>query len=256
MQSSFPFDGSQSILIEINQRLADAFGRPTRSPLLDPISQLVWGILSGRTYTSVTQESLTVLQDMFGTWEAVRDAPVAEIERAIAKVTFADIKAPRLKAALEQITGLFGRLTLTPLLNKSDAEALYWLEQLPGVGRKASAATLNFSTMRRSTLVIDTHHLRILKRLRLVRQNADLSEAYDRIMPDLPETWSAEELDAHHQMMKLLGQTICRHGLPGCASCPLRTLCPTAKATTRKASQATQTQNEGPRPPGPRPTGR
>ncbi|MFQ6551232.1 endonuclease III domain-containing protein [Aestuariibius insulae] len=243
MQSSFFFHNSDRILADIDERLAEKFGRPHRAPLLDPISQLVWGILSGRTYTHVTQESLQVLRTRFGTWEAVRDAPVREIEHAISSVTFADVKAPRLKSALEQITGLFGRLTLTPLLDKTDSEALYWLEQLPGVGRKASAATLNFSMMRRRTLVIDTHHLRILKRLRLVRQNADLAEAYDRIMPALPKAWSAEDLDAHHQMMKLLGQTTCRHGLPQCRSCPLKDLCPTGTASGQGKDRPAVTQS-------------
>ena len=102
-------------------------------------------------------------------------------------------------------------------------------ERLPGAGRKVSAATLNFSTLRMRALVVDTHHLRVVRNLGLTRPHATYEEAYRRLMPRLPAQWGAAELDDHHQLMKALGQTICRPESPRCGACPLQDLCPTGR---------------------------
>lgn len=166
----------------------------------------------------------------FGCWEAVRDAPVAKIFETIVMVTFAEVKAPRIKAALNIVTSVRGRLTLDGLDRLTVGEALVWLERLPGVGRKVAASTLNLSTLRKVALVIDTHHLRILKRLEFVGRRSDVRRAYDQVMPLLPLDWSADDFADHHQFMKILGQKICRHGTAICTQCPLNDLCPTASA--------------------------
>ena len=41
----------------------------------------------------------------------------------------------------------------------------------------------------------------------------------------VPETWSAEMLDEHHQLIKQLGQTICTFSEPKCKQCPLLKVC-------------------------------
>lgn len=215
-------------LAEIHARLRRRFGPQGPFLLLDPVSQLVMGLIGGRTTGEASKAAFKKLRRRFGCWEAVRDAPVAEVHAAIAEVTFAELKAPRLKAALEAVTSTRGRLALDNLESLGVEDALAWLERLPGVGRKTAAATLNFSSLRRAALVIDTHHLRILRRLGLVDRHADYREAYDRIMPLLPPSWTAADLDQHHQLMKALGQTFCPHGMPLCPRCPLQDLCPTA----------------------------
>ena len=100
-----------------------------------------------------------------GNWEPVRDASVAEIERAIAIVTFPELKAPRLKLALEQITARVGSLTLDFLAKYRTEKIRSWLEQFEGVGNQVSAAVVNFSTLRRRALCIDANHLRVAQRL-------------------------------------------------------------------------------------------
>lgn len=215
-------------LAEIHTRLLRRFGPQGPFLLLDPVSQLVMGLIGGKTTGEVSKAAFKKLRRSFGCWEAVRDAPVAEIQAAIAEVTFAELKAPRLKAALKAVTVTEGRLALDSLAGLGVEDALAWLERLQGVGRKTAAATLNFSTLRRAALVIDTHHLRILRRLGLVDRHADYREAYDRIMPLLPPGWAAADLDQHHQLMKALGQNLCPHGTPFCLRCPLQDLCPTA----------------------------
>lgn len=215
-------------LAVIDERLRRHFGLSTRSLRRDPVSQLILALIGGRTRSAVSKRAFETLQSRFGAWAALRDAPVDQIQAAIRPVTFAEIKAPRLKAALIAITEAQGGLTLDSLADLPVEGALAWLERLPGVGRKAAAATLNVSTLRMRALVIDIHHLRVLRRLALVGIRSNLTQAYDRLMPLLPPDWSAAALDEHHQRMKRLGQTVCRQDGPLCHCCPLRDLCPSA----------------------------
>lgn len=224
-----------SLLKGIDARLRDYFGQPGPWRRLDPVSQLILAMVGCRTRGTVSRTAVEALICRFGRWECVRDASADEICKAIQAVTYAETKARHVAQALRMITSLRGSLTLAFLGDWSAADALIWLERLPGVGRKVAAATLNFSTLQMRALVIDTHHLRVLRRVGLLDQRADYRAAYDRIMPLLPAGWTASDLDDHHQLMKTLGQTVCRHDRPRCDQCPLNDLCRTGrKVVARK----------------------
>ena len=226
MQLSMAFYNQNESLLRLHRRLIAHFGPPEPCRPLDPVSQLVMGVIGGRTLGSESLRAFRALLSRFDCWEEVCVAEPASLARSIAAVTDAEVKAHRLRAALRLIVARRGRLELDFLADLSVEAALSWLEGLPGVGRKVSAATLNFSTLRKKALVIDRHHLRILRRLGLVRPRANAEEAYRRIMPDLPAAWTAADFDDHHQLMKTLGQSHCRHAFPHCDGCPLRDLCP------------------------------
>lgn len=218
-------DDRTDCLNVIHGRLLRHFGRPGPFLRLDPVSQLVMGLIGGRTRGQVSAAAFLRLRGRFTDWESLRDAPVTEIRDIISDVTFSEVKALRLKAALRAATLYRGTLTLDFLEAFSVHSALAWLERLPGVGRKTAATVLNFSTLRKPALVIDTHHLRILRRLGLVGQRDNIARAYDQLAPLLPKDWSAGDIDDHHQLMKLLGQRLCRPTEPACCICPLCDIC-------------------------------
>lgn len=226
MQLLLPMDGDPLTLEAVHTRLLARFGRPGPWQALDPVSQFVMGMIGGRTRESESRAAFEALRRQFADWEAVRDAPGPAIHATIAPVNFAEIKAPRLQEALHAITSLRRRIDLDFLGDLAVDTALAWLERIPGVGRKVSAATLNFSTLRMRALVVDTHHLRVVRRLGLTRPHAQYEEAYRRLMPRLPPGWGADELDDHHQLFKRLGQTICRADGSRCRMCPLWDICP------------------------------
>lgn len=230
MQLLFAFDDGAATFADIHSRLLAHFGRQGPWHHLDPVSQLVLGILGGRTRGCVSLSVLEALIQRFESWEAVRDASYPEVRALIARVTFPENKARYLLDALRQLTVARGWLELEFLANWPVNFALTWLERLPGVGRKVSAATLNFSSLQMRALVIDTHHLRVMKRLGLLRQQAGFEEAYRQMMPRLPGYWTSADVDEHHQLVKLLGQTTCHHDVPACADCPISGFCMT---TTR-----------------------
>lgn len=212
-------------LRDLHRHLLRRFGAPTPCHLPDPVSQLVLTLVGGRTPEAVSKAAFEALANRFGSWEHLRDASPDQVLALMAPVTYAVEKVLRLQAALRMITALCGRLEIDFLAGWPVESALAWLERLPGVGRKGSAATLNFSTLRMRALVIDTHHLRVLRRLGLIRPQADTKEAYRRMMPLLPADWTADDLDVHHCLIKRLGREICRYQRADCEVCPLRTSC-------------------------------
>jgi endonuclease-3 len=209
----------------IHRLLLGHFGEPKAREPWDPLSQLIYSLLSSRTKTELTYAVVRHLRARFGTWENLRDAPIREIEDAIRDITFPEQKALHLKASLEQITERYGSLTLDFLTRYRTDKVRAWLEQLPGVGRQVSAAVVNFSTLRRKAISVDAHHLRVTQRLGLTPR-ADAATTEERLMRLVPETWTAEMLDEDHQLIKQLGQTICTFAEPKCRECPLLKLCP------------------------------
>lgn len=222
-------------LPHIHRLLLKRYGQPPARDQWDPLTQMIYSLLSSRTKTPASHQVMRDLERTFkaspGNWEPVRDAPVAAIERAIALVTFPENKAVHLKATLEGITARVGSLNLDFLAKYRTEKIRAWLEQFPGVGPQTSAAVVNFSTLRRRALSVDSHHLRVTQRLCLVRR-ADTATTEERLMRLVPETWDAAMLDEHHSLIKLHGQTLCTFADPKCEECPLLSLCPTGKRQT------------------------
>lgn len=217
-------------LEDVHERLLSFYGPQERAEVWDPLTQMIYSLLSSRTKTEVSHEVLRNLRRVFGTWERLRDAPVAEIEEAVRAVTFPETKAVWLKADLERITALRGSLDLHFLAGHSTEKIRLWLEKFEGVGVKTSAAVVNFSTLRRRAMCVDSHHLRVAWRLGFTTKSADARACERRLMEMAPASWPAETLDEHHSLIKLHGQKTCTNpktAAPACWRCPLLEVCPT-----------------------------
>jgi endonuclease-3 len=222
-------------LEEIHRRLSMHYGRPAERDAWDPLKQFIYSLLSSRTKTETTYEVVRHLEERFGSWEQLRDAPVAEIEDAIRSITFPERKAVQLKQALQQITQRSGSLSLDFLKSYRTEKIRAWLERFDGVGSKTSAAVVNFSTLRRRAMCVDSHHLRVSERLGLVAKGADARVTETRIMEMAPVEWSPVMLDEHHTLIKVHGQQTCTFSDPKCAACPLLDLCPTGVDVQRQS---------------------
>ena len=224
-------------LPHIHRLLLRHYGLPPARTPWDPLTQFIYSLLSSRTKTPASQTVMRELERRFsagpGHWENVRDATVTEIEHTIGVVTFPEVKAPRLKLALQQITERYGSLTLDFLAKYKTAKIRDWLEQFEGVGPQVSAAVVNFSTLRRRALCIDANHLRVTQRLCIVPR-ADAATTEERLMRLVPETWDAAMLDQHHSLVKIHAQTLCTFDVPQCEPCPLLKLCPTGQRNVAK----------------------
>lgn len=203
---------------------------PPRYILLKPVSQLVMSLLGGQTYGHVSRAAHLNLIQTFQSWAEVRDAPYEHVYDLIREVTWSDVKACRIKAILSEISGPDDRPSLDSLYALSVEQAHHWLESIDGIGPKIAAAVLNTSQLRKRSLVIDTHHLRVMQRFGLIPHGSNFVQAYRRLMPLVPKSWSAQQIDEHHMRIKRLGQTLCRPRHVHCDLCPLSAACPTGQA--------------------------
>lgn len=220
---------AMSPIAEINDRLLPSYGPLPTWRHLDPVSQLILAVLGEKTRNEVSMRVFEDLALRFHPWQRLLAVRPAEIRPLIEPVTFAEKKAVWIPKALRAIHAYRGVLELDFLRTWPVESARAWLERLPGVGPKVSAAIVNFSRLRMRALVVDSHHLRVAKRLGLVSAKASLAKAAGLLMGQMPDGWGADDLDDHHTLMKWHGQRVCRDRSPDCRCCPLRDLCPSGR---------------------------
>lgn len=235
----------QRRLAETHRLLLGAYGQPAPREVWDPLTQLIYSLCSARTKTPESHATLRALRERYDgwptgpnswdevRWERLRDAPVAEIEETIHLATFADRKAPQLKATLEQITARTGALSLLFLASYRTQKIRAWLEGFPGIGSQVSAAIVNFSSLRRPVISVDGHHQRVSTRMGFAPEKSSARQVEQALMQLVPPDWTAVTMDDHHQLVKALGQTRCTPNHPTCFVCPLLELCPTGRAGIR-----------------------
>lgn len=223
MQKAFE-SGASADLRWIHRVLRARFGTASDAIRLHPTIQFVLSFIGSRTYDDVSSKALIRLGTAFGNFEAIASAPEREIEAVLGGVTFPEKKAPMLKAALGTIRARTDGFDLAFLGRMSVEDAHEWLEAINGVGPKIAAATLNFSTLRMRTFVVDTHVLRVLRRFGIVGAKAQTLQAHRTVM-EAADGFDAGDLFDFHWQMKRLGQQICRHGRAACGECPLSPRC-------------------------------
>jgi endonuclease-3 len=228
-QNSFDF-GETMVLPQIRERLLAVFGPQRDEYRFDPLSQLIYGIVASTTRDEVSMAAFLELQRRYRPWGTLMTVTPRQIERIIFSVHHADRKAEELPQVLRMINARNGGLDLEFLADWDTEIALQWLDSLYGVGAKIAATVLNFSTLRKAVLPVDTHLLRVGQRLGIVRDGGDFEDGHDGYARVLPIEWNGDTVYELHWLIKLLGQRVCRPTAPACGHCPLRDLCPAANS--------------------------
>ncbi len=119
---------------DIHHRLCRLYGCPIAYfHALDPLSELVSSLLSHRTRNADSGAAFKALRARVPDWRLILDAPTADIQQAIARVTWPEQKAPRIQSILRAIQAERGELSLDFLAGLPVDEARAWLQRLPGV---------------------------------------------------------------------------------------------------------------------------
>lgn len=206
--------------LRVHQILLDFYGQPEWRNPLPPVDELVSTILSQNTNDVNRDKAFDALKARYPSWEAVRDADEADVIDTVRVAGLGNQKGPRIQNALRQITEKRGALNLEFLREKSASEAMEWLMQFKGVGRKTASIVLQFS-LDKPAFPVDTHVHRISGRvgLRPPKMNAD--KAHEYLAKQLPE----DTYYAAHLNIIRLGREICHARKPNCAACPLQQDC-------------------------------
>ena len=205
----------------IRDRLREMYGRPRNRPHHEPVEELVRTVLSQNTNDRNRDFAYDRLRERFPTWEAVRDAPPAEVLEAIRPGGLAQQTGPRIQHILGEIGD---PIELDWLAEAPRAEAIDYLTALPGVGRKTAACVQIFS-FGLPEVPVDTHVYRVGGRLGLFPAKASLETAHDEMLA------ITDPEDAYELHMNLIrhGREVCRPQ-PRCERCELRRMCPWYRA--------------------------
>jgi len=95
-----------------------------------------------------------------------------------------------------------------------------YIESLPGVGRKTANVFLS-NIYNEPAIAVDTHVSRVSKRLKLAKENDDVTVIEKKLEKKIPrDRWSK----THHQMV-LFGRYKCKAINPLCDGCKLNDIC-------------------------------
>ena len=204
--------------------LREAYGPRRWRPGRDALSTLIVTVLSQNTSDVNSNRAFASLVGAFGTWKRVAEADTSDIARAIRIGGLGEIKAPRIKAILRQIRESRGDLDLEFLRELRPAEAKEWLKALPGVGPKTAGCVLLFS-LGKPVLPVDTHILRVARRLGLIDSRIDAEKAHDLLESMIPP----QRVYEFHLQMIEHGRRVCLARRPRCENCVLQVICPSAE---------------------------
>lgn len=177
-----------------------------------PVQLLVATILSAQcTDTRVN----IVTRELFAKYPTAEDLaaiPTKRLERIIESTGFFRNKGKNIKACCQA------------LVEQYDGEVPRDLDQLvalPGIGRKTANVVLGTAFGLATGVVVDTHVMRISRRLGMTREKDPVKIERD-LMEQLPKS---QWIDFSHRMIHH-GRRICIARRPKCDECGMKRFCP------------------------------
>lgn len=208
------------LLCEAARLLAARYGTPRLGNKRDPISEIIFIILSARTRGLEHEAAYRRLRRELPTWAAVRDAPLQRIQRMIQRAGLSRIKARQIRGALRMLTRHFGRLSAAPLRTLDDASLEQLLASLPGVGIKTARCVMLYS-LDRKVFPVDTHCMRLFENLNIVNLPLRFEYGQDPLQNMVPLNLRY----SLHVNAVAHGRETCVPGAPRCESCVIAHLC-------------------------------
>ncbi len=188
------------------------------------LDQLVLTILSQNTNDMNRDRAYANLKKRFKNWAQVAEAKRSEISSAIRLAGLSKIKAGYIQNVLRRICAEHGRYSIEFLGDMPVDEGMGYLTSMTGVGMKTAAVVLLFSFGKRA-FPVDTHIHRVTRRLGWVPMKYDREKAQTLLQSLAPP----DAMYPLHLLLIELGKRMCHPRKPEHDSCPLRTICPSAK---------------------------
>ncbi|WP_138991714.1 endonuclease III [Larkinella sp. C7] len=206
----------------VHELLNQQYGIQAIRGRLEPLHELIATVLSHRTTHANEVTAFRTMMERFGSWEAIRDAPVEELTAAIQTANYPEVKAPYIKQILSRIIAERGEANIDFLRDMTTEEAMTWLNALPGVGPKTSTLLLLFN-FQKPVLPVDTHVHRVTQRLGILGPKVSAEKAHAILLAYLPQ--DATVLFNFHRHFYWHGQRVCTWSFPKCPQCVLKTHC-------------------------------
>ena len=174
--------------------------------------ELVIAVMLSAQTTDISVNKVTpILFDRYKTLEELANASLLDVEEIIHSIGLYKNKAKNVIAIAKVLVDNYGGVV------PSDKDEL---QKLPGVGNK-TAGVIRAEIFRIPDLPVDTHILRISKRLDLVDSKADPLKTEIKLKKLFPES---DWIKLHHQLIHF-GRYKCLARRPMCENCKLASFC-------------------------------
>lgn len=192
----------------------------------NPFTNVVFTVLSQNTSSGNTRRAYLSLSRNFSVDPyTLSRADPERLSDALRPGGLQNVKARRLielsKFVVEKLGGDLGRILDMPKERLRER-----LKDLPGVGDKTADVLLTSLFGHKEYLVVDTHMMRIAKRLGLAREKASYQEIQRALKDFLPlESLTEEEQERLSGLFWLMAKHTCDAKKPKCLDCPLSGIC-------------------------------
>ena len=188
----------------------------------DPFKNLIFTILSQNTSSSNTRRAYVSLKRKYQINPAVLSrADPKELSQVIRTGGLQNIKAERIVQVSRLIMENYGG-NLRKVLSFPKEKVREELKKLKGVGDKTADVLLSSIFGQREYFVVDTHMIRIAKRLGIVDEGASYEEVQSALKDFLPLDVGGDRLAG---LFWLLAKYTCDAKKPKCQECLLKGLC-------------------------------
>lgn len=205
---------------KITLLLEKEYGTPRNKGSNDLVGLLIETILSQNTNDQNRDRAYQRLRSRFPRWENILEAKTRSIVSAIRPGGLAEQKARRIQEMLRWIKGREGRLSLSFLKEMDSGEIKELIGGLKGVGPKTVHCFLLFG-MGRDAFPVDTHILRIGRRMGFIPETIDAVKAHAWMVPLIPK---GKSLSLHLNLIHF-GRSVCTARHPQCEDCFLAEEC-------------------------------
>jgi endonuclease-3 len=205
---------------KITRLLEKRYGIPRKGKGINLLDTLIQTILSQNTNDRNRDRAFQSLKARFPHWEDLLQARPSAVVQAIRPGGLAEQKARRILDLFRWIRERERKLSLAFLKGMSSEEIKKTLGGLKGIGPKTVHCLLLFG-MGREAFPVDTHVLRVGKRLGLIPERMNAEKAHPWMAPLVPK---GKSLSLHINLIQF-GRLICSARNPQCTSCFLKDAC-------------------------------
>jgi endonuclease III len=216
----FEFRQAKTRVKRISALLEREYGVPKRERSVDLLNVLVQTILSQNTNDQNRDRAYQRLKNQFPRWEDILRGERRKIVEALRPGGLARQKAKRIVDILQWLNKREGKVSLDFLKGMGEKEIQEILGGLKGIGPKTVHCLLLFG-LGRDAFPVDTHILRVGKRLGFIPEEIDAEKAHLWMVPLVPKG------KAHSLHINLIrhGRLVCKAKKPQCADCVLNKEC-------------------------------
>jgi endonuclease-3 len=218
-----PWQGREDLKIKVRKitlLLEKEYGVPRKEGSGDLLDILIETILSQNTNDRNRNKAFQRLKMRFPRWKDMLGTKTKSIVSAIRPGGLAEQKAKRIREILSWINEREGKLSLSFLKKMDSEEIKKTLGVLKGIGPKTLHCLLLFG-LGRNAFPVDTHILRIAKRLGLIPEGMNAEKAHAWMVPLIPKKKS---MSLHLNLIQF-GRSVCKAKNPECRKCFLRNEC-------------------------------